>query len=258
MTKFLENKIALVTGGASGIGRAICLRFAREGARVAILDLNEEGGAETAEQIGAAEAEGCYIPCDVTNAESVRTAMEMVRNRFGGLDIAVNSAGIGHVGSVETTEEADFDRIYQVNVRGMYLCLRAEVAAMKEKGGVILNLASVASTVGIPDRFAYSMSKGAVLTMTYSVACDYVKQGIRCNCLSPGRVHTQFVDHYLAKNYPGEEKEMFEKLAATQPVGRMGEPDEIAGLAAYICSNQAAFITGTNVPIDGGFASLRL
>ena len=171
----------------------------------------------------------------------------------------MNSAGVAHVGTVEDTEEADLDRVYAVNVKGVYNCLRAGVGAMKARGkGAILNIASVASTVGIPDRFAYSMSKGAVLTMTYSVARDYVHQSIRCNAVSPARVHTPFVDRYLAANYPGREHEMFDKLARTQPIGRMGEPSEIAELAVFLCSDAASFITGSNYAIDGGFVSLKM
>jgi NAD(P)-dependent dehydrogenase (short-subunit alcohol dehydrogenase family) len=174
------------------------------------------------------------------------------------VDILVNSAGVAHIGNVEQTTEEDFDRLYAVNVKGVYNCLKAAVTTMKGRGGVILNIASVASTVGIPDRFAYSMTKGAVLTMTYSVARDYVSQGIRCNAISPARVHTPFVDGYLAKNYPGREREMFDQLSRTQPIGRMGQPEEIAELALFLCSDAAAFITGSNVPIDGGFVTLKM
>jgi NAD(P)-dependent dehydrogenase (short-subunit alcohol dehydrogenase family) len=159
---------------------------------------------------------------------------------------------------VETTTEEDFDRVYAVNVKGVYNCLRAGVAAMKGRGGAILNISSVASTVGIPDRFAYSMSKGAVRTMTLSVARDYIGEKVRCNCVSPGRVHTPFVDGYLAKNYPGREAEMFEKLSRSQPIGRMGVPAEIAELALFLCSDAAAFITGSDYAIDGGFISLKM
>ncbi|MCL4155981.1 UNVERIFIED_CONTAM: hypothetical protein GTU68_014407, partial [Idotea baltica] len=175
----------------------------------------------------------------------------------GGIDILVNNAGVAHVGNLEGTSEADLDRIYAVNIKGVYNGMFACIPHMKDKGGVILNLASVASSVGIADRFAYSMSKGAVLTMTLSVAKDYVSHNIRCNSISPGRVHTPFVDGFIAKNYPGKEEEMFEKLSATQPIGRMGQPQEIADLALFLCSDQAAFITGTDYPIDGGFIKLN-
>lgn len=150
------------------------------------------------------------------------------------------------------------DRLFAVNVKGVYNCLRSAVGTMKGRGGVILNLASVASMLGIPDRFAYGMTKGAVLTMTYSVATDYVRQGIRCNSIAPGRVHTPFVDGFIARNYPGREEEMFEALSRTQPIGRMGRPEEVAALALFLCSDDASFITGANYPIDGGFVNLKV
>ena len=144
-----------------------------------------------------------------------------------------------------------------MNVKGIYNCLHEAIPMMKSSGGVILNLASIASTVGLPDRFAYSMSKGAVLGMTLSVAKDYIHDGIRCNCISPARVHTPFVDNFLGKNYPGREEEMFEKLSKTQPIGRMAKPLEIAHLILYLCSDEASFITGCDYPIDGGFIKLN-
>ena len=184
-------------------------------------------------------------------------AFENIVSGFGRLDILVNNAGVSAIRNVEETTEEDFDRVYSVNVTGVYNGLRAGVRAMKRSGGAIVNMASVVSRVGVPDRFAYSMSKGAVLTMTYSVACDYVDAGIRCNAIAPGRVHTPFVDDYLATHYPGRESEMYERLSKTQPIGRMGTPDEIAGLALYLCSNEAAFITGAIFPIDGGFVTVK-
>jgi NAD(P)-dependent dehydrogenase (short-subunit alcohol dehydrogenase family) len=159
---------------------------------------------------------------------------------------------------VESTSETDFDRVFRINVKGVYNGIHAAVGHMKEKGGgVILNMASIAATAALADRFAYSMSKGAVVAMTYSVAKDYVAHGIRCNCISPARVHTPFVDDYLAKNYPGREKEMYEKLAKSAPLGRMGKPEEVAALALFLCSEEASFITGVDYPLDGGFFNLR-
>jgi 2-keto-3-deoxy-L-fuconate dehydrogenase len=165
---------------------------------------------------------------------------------------------VAHIGKADTTEEADFDRIFRINIKGVYNCLYATIPHFKANGGgVILNMASVAASVGIPDRFAYSMSKGAVLTMTLSVAKDYLADKIRCNCISPARVHTPFVDGFIAKNYPGQEAEMFEKLSKTQPIGRMAEPQEVGALALYLCSDEAGFVTGCDYPIDGGFVRLN-
>jgi 2-keto-3-deoxy-L-fuconate dehydrogenase len=254
----LEGKTAIVTGGGSGIGRAIALRFARAGARVAVLDIAEPAARAVVHDIEAGDGTAATVVCDVSRQSEVAQAFARVRERFGGLDVLVNSAGIAHVGTVEQTTEQDFDRLYAVNVKGVYNCLKAGVSAMKGRGGVILNLASVASTVGIPDRFAYSMTKGAVLAMTYSVARDFVAHKIRCNSIAPGRVHTAFVDGFLAAHYPGREREMFEALARSQPIGRMGRPEEMADLALFLCSDAAAFITGSNYAIDGGFVSLKM
>jgi 2-keto-3-deoxy-L-fuconate dehydrogenase len=253
----LKDRVAIVTGGASGIGRAIALRFAQEGARVAVLDVAREPSAAVAEVITAEGGTAAAFTCDVTQWPEVDAAFRNAQERFGALDVLVNSAGIAHIGTVETTTEEDFDRVYAVNVKGVFLCLRAGVAAMKDRGGAILNIASVASSAGLPDRFAYSTSKGAVLTMTYSVARDYLDRKIRCNSVSPARVHTPFVDGFLAAHYPGREAEMFETLSRTQPIGRMGRPEEVAALALFLCSDEAAFITGSNFPLDGGFLTLK-
>ena len=253
-SKSLLGRNAIVTGGGSGIGQAISLLFARRGARVAVLDLAAD---ETMRLIGEAGGAAMHLECDVTKPDLVRRAFDAARDEHGSLDILVCSAGVAHVGTIEQTSEEDLDRVYAVNVKGVYNAMRCGVEVMKQTGGVILNIASVAGTVGIPDRFAYSMSKGAVLTMTLSVAADYVGR-IRCNAVSPGRVHTPFVDGFLAKNYPGREAEMFEKLARTQPIGRMGQPAEIAELALFLCSDASAFITGSNYAIDGGFISLKV
>lgn len=250
----LAGRTAIVTGGGSGIGQAISLLFARHGARVAILDLAAE---DTVRRIAEAGGTALHVACDVTQTSVVRESFGIVREEYSRPDILVCSAGVAHVGTIEGTTEADLDRVYAVNVKGVYNAMRCGVEAMKDDGGVILNIASVASTVGIPDRFAYAMSKGAVLTMTLSVAADYVGR-IRCNAVSPGRVHTPFVDGFLAKNYPGREAEMFEKLSKTQPIGRMGQPSEIAELALFLCSDASGFITGANYAIDGGFISLKV
>ncbi|WP_018629391.1 SDR family NAD(P)-dependent oxidoreductase [Niabella aurantiaca] len=250
----LNDKTAVITGGGSGIGKAVALLFARAGARVIVADFNKEAGLQTVGEIEAAGGKASGIFLDVSRQEEVTAAFEQV----AAIDILVNSAGISHIGKADTTDEADFDRVYSVNVKGVYNALHAAIPRMKAQGGgVIINMASIASSVGLPDRFAYSMSKGAVLAMTLSVAKDYIGDGIRCNCVSPARVHTPFVDGFIARTYPGKEKEMFEKLSKTQPIGRMAKPEEIAALILYLCSDEAAFITGCDYPIDGGFIKLN-
>lgn len=250
----LNNKIAVVTGGGSGIGKAVALLFAKQGAEVHVLDLNETACNATIKEIHQRNAKAFMHVCDVTVQEKVNE----VFNEIGRVDILVNSAGISHVGNIENTTEDNLDRLYNVNVKGVYNCLQYAVSIMKKnKNGVILNLASIANNVGLTDRFAYSMSKGAVYAMTLSVARDYIHEGIRCNCISPARVHTPFVDDFLKKNYPGKEEEMFEKLSKSQPIGRMAKPEEIANLVLFLCSDEASFITGCDYPIDGGFIKLN-
>lgn len=250
----LTGKTAVVTGGGSGIGKAISLKLAAHGATVNIFDLNDATGLETVDEITESGGNAYYIPCNVAEIESVNKAFAEVGDS---LDILINNAGIAHVGNLEGTSEEDFDRIYNVNVKGVFNCLKAGIPLMKEKGGAIINVASIASIVGIADRFAYSMSKGAVYTMTLSIAKDYLPFNIRCNCIAPARIHTPFVDGFIAKNYPGQEKEMFEKLSKTQPIGRMGKPDEVASQVLYLVSDEASFITGSCYPIDGGYITLN-
>ena len=250
----LTNKHTIVTGGGSGIGRAVCQVFAQQGAIVHVTDISEESCMQTVYAIREAGGEAYGHVCDVTRQDAVVECYQQI----GRIDILVNSAGISHIGKADTTPEQDFDRIVQVNIKGVYNSLYAAIPIMKQHGGVvILNMSSVAAIVGLPDRFAYSMSKGAVYAMTMSVAKDYIKDNIRCNCISPGRVHTPFVDNYLARNYPGREAEMFEKLSQTQPIGRMAEPSEIAMLILYLCSDEAGFVTGSDYNIDGGFVKLN-
>jgi len=253
----LDGKVAIVTGGGSGIGQAIAKRFAANGAEVRILDINPQQAEATSTQIATAGGKASVHGCDVTD-------QSQVRETFYGIfacervNILVNNAGISHIGTVETTAEADFDRLFRVNVKGVYNGIRECIGHMKANGGgVILNMASIAGSAALADRFAYSMTKGAVIAMTYSVAKDYLAHNIRCNCISPARVHTPFVDDYLRQNYPGHEKEMYEKLAKSQPIGRMGEPEEVASLALFLCSDEASFITGVDYALDGGFFNLR-
>lgn len=247
----LTGKIAVITGGASGIGHATAQLFAKQGAEVCIIDLKT---ADTVNDILPVIGNMRYFACDISNQQQVH----QVINEIGKVDILVNNAGIAHIGKADTTSETDFDRVYNVNVKGPYNCLHAVLPLMlKQGGGVILNVSSIAAVVGITERFAYSMSKGAVQAMTFSVARDYIDFNIRCNCICPARVYTPFVENFVAKNYPGKEKEMFDKLSKSQPIGRMGTVDEIATLILYLCSNEASFITGCDYPIDGGFIKLN-
>jgi len=250
----LQNKNAVVTGAGSGIGKSVAVLFAKQGAVVYVADLNEKQANETVQEITAAGGKAFAHIIDVSNQARVVDAFREIAQ----VDILVNSAGISHIGKADTTSSEDFERLFNVNVKGLYNCLYAAIPLMKKNnGGVILNMSSIAAIVGIPDRFAYSMTKGAVAAMTLSVAKDYLADNIRCNCISPARVHTAFVDGFLAKNYPGNEAAMFEKLSRTQPIGRMAKPDEIAHLVLYLCSPEASFITGCDYPIDGGFVKLN-
>jgi NAD(P)-dependent dehydrogenase (short-subunit alcohol dehydrogenase family) len=249
-----ENKKVVITGGGSGIGKAAAILFAQQSAEVHIIDINEEEAKKTSAFISSNGGKAKFHLCDISKQEKVKKLFQSI----GEIDVLVNSAGISHIGKADTTTEEDFDRIFTVNVKGVYNCLHALLPLMQAaKKGVILNLSSIAGIVGIPDRFAYSMSKGAVYAMTLSVAKDYINDGIRCNCISPARVYTPFVEGFLKKNYPGKEEEMMEKLSKTQPIGRMAKPEEIAFLILYLCSDEASFITGCDYPIDGGFVKLN-
>jgi 2-keto-3-deoxy-L-fuconate dehydrogenase len=252
----LQGKIAVVTGGGSGIGRAVAQEFASHGACVRVLDIDADAAHAVVDEIVKDGGNAKAYACDVSQFDSVEKAFsEILQDR---VQILVNNAGISHVGNLESTAGQDFDKIFCVNVKGVYNCMYAVVEHMKSNGGgVILNMASIAGSSGLADRFAYSMSKGAVVAMTYSVAKDYLSHNIRCNCISPARVHTPFVNGFLRRNYPGREQEMFEKLERAQPIGRMAQPEEIASLALFLCSDEASFITGSNYPIDGGFLNLR-
>ena len=249
----LQGKTAIVTGGGSGIGAAIATLFASRGARVALFDREQAAADAVADRIRESGGGAVVVRCDVSNASEVQAAFREFDAAHGRLDILVNNAGIAHIGTIQQTSPDDLDRLYRVNVRGVYLCARQAIDRMlPQGGGVILNMASIAALIGLPERFAYSMTKGAVLAMTRAIAMDYVKRGIRCNCICPARIHTPFVDGYLASHYPGKEQEMFQTLSNAQPIGRMGTPDEVAALALYLCSSEAAFVTGQAYPIDGG------
>mmetsp|Transcript_547 Transcript_547/g.1332 ORF Transcript_547/g.1332 Transcript_547/m.1332 type:complete len:274 (+) Transcript_547:38-859(+) len=264
----LAGKTAVVTGAGSGIGKAVATLFVARGCKVGIFDITAEVAKAAAEEINAAarahesagSAEGCA--CDVADQAAVNAAFEDFVGKHGRLDILVNNAGVSAVGNVEQATGADMDRLYSINIKGVYHCSAAAVRLMKTRnagrGGSIVNLASIASLVGLKDRFVYGMTKGAVLTMTLALATDYVEDKIRCNCVCPGRVHTPFVDGYLAKHFAGKEKEQFDKLAKWQPLGRMGQPDEIAALILYLASDESSFVTGVAYPIDGGRSGCAL
>ena len=250
----LVNKKAVITGGGSGIGKAIAVTFAAQGAAVHVLELTTEAGADTVATISAMGGSVTVHACNVANKDEVNKVFASI----GAFDILVNNAGVAHIGKADTTPEADFDRVMSINVKGVYHCIAAAIPGFRANGsGVIINMASIAAWVGLAERFVYSTAKGAVMAMTLSVAKDYMHENIRCNSISPARVHTPFVDGFIAKNYPGKEQEMFEKLSVSQPIGRMAQPSEVAALALYLASDEASFITGCDYPIDGGFIKLN-
>jgi 2-keto-3-deoxy-L-fuconate dehydrogenase len=223
---------------------------------VRILDLNLNDAEAVTKEIATAGGSASAHSCDVSDQKQVISTFDHLAKQSR-IEILVNNAGISQIGNVEATPEDAFDRIIRVNVKGYYNCIYACIGHMKAQGGVILNIASIAGSAGLADRFGYSTSKGAIIAMTYSVARDYLAHNIRCNCISPARVHTPFVDGYLRTNYPGREKEMYDKLAKTQPIGRMAKPEEVASLALFLCSDSASFITGTDYILDGGFVKLH-
>ena len=250
----LKNKKAIITGAGSGIGKAIAILFAKQDAEVHIMELNEESAQATLDQIKLTNGHAYAYSCNVASQKEVISAFK----KIGEHDILVNNAGIAHIGKADTTSEDDFDRVVSVNIKGVYNCLFASIPFMKKRGGgAIINMASIAASSGLADRFVYSAAKGAVAAMTLSVAKDYINDNIRCNSISPARVHTPFVEGVLQKNCPGKEKEMFDRLSKTQPIGRMAKPEEVAALALYLSSDEAAFITGSDYPIDGGFLKLN-
>ena len=241
MSYNLKDKNIIITGGSSGIGESIIDLLLKNKANVVNIDVNDNLKTKT-------------IITDITNNQDVTKILNSIPKK---IDILINNAGIGLVGNIENTDEKDFDKIFEVNVKGLFNITKVIIPRMKQNGGSIINMASTAAIVGLDDRFAYSASKGAVMSMTNSIAKDYLSYGIRCNSISPGRVHTPFVDSYLEKFYPNNKEEMFEKLSKTQPLGRMAKPFEVASLVLYLCSDEASFITGSDFQIDGGFVKLN-
>ncbi|WP_297160634.1 SDR family NAD(P)-dependent oxidoreductase [Thermogemmatispora sp.] len=255
----LDGKAALITGAGSGIGEQIALLFAHQGARVVVADVRPEAAQRVAEMIVSSGGQARAWTLDVSEEEQVCAAVAEMAAREGRLDILVNNAGISHVGTVLETSLADWERVMRVNARGVFLCAREgvrQMLAQQPRGGVIINIASVAAMIGVERRLVYSASKGAVLALTRTIAADYVKQGIRCNAICPGTVHTPFVEGYLARDFAGHEDEVRQQLHARQPLGRMGRPEEIAAAALYLASDEAAFVTGSALVIDGGWTAI--
>jgi 2-keto-3-deoxy-L-fuconate dehydrogenase len=251
----LDGKVAVVTGGGSGIGAATCRAFADQGARVLVADVNEDNGRTVARDLGN---DGLFWRTDVTNLASTVAAVAHAVERFGRLDVLVNNAGIGHVGSIEETEAEDWSRLIAVNMTGVFHGSKAAVDQMlrqQPNGGLVVNIASVAGMIGISRRFAYCATKGAVIAMTRQVAVDYVKQGIRCNAICPGTVYSPFVEGYVERFHSDTREETIKELHARQPIGRMGRPDEVADLAVYMASAEAGFMTGSAVVLDGGWTA---
>jgi 2-keto-3-deoxy-L-fuconate dehydrogenase len=256
MARFrLDNKVVVVTGAGSGIGAAIAHAVVEQGARAVVAELNAERGQGVVSQLGEA---AMFCATDVTDLGSVQRTVEATVNHFGRLDVFVNCAGIGHVGTVQETEPQDFERLMAVNVRGVFNGSRAAVdqmLAQSPNGGVIINIASTAGLIGVPRRFAYCATKGAVIAMTKELALDYVKNGIRCNAICPGTVYSPFVEGYVERFHHDTREQTIAELHARQPIGRMGRPDEVADLAVYLASEEAGFMTGSAVVIDGGWTA---
>ena len=250
----LAGKTALVTGAGSGIGAAIAERFARSGAHVIVTDVNEAQAADMDTRLRAAGGSAEALRLDVTMEDDARRVAEVVHRQHQRLDILVNNAGIGHVGAMPTTSGADLDRLYAVNVRGVFNVTKAFLPAMiARRAGAIVNIASIGGIVGIRDRLAYCTTKFAVVGLTKCLALDHALEGIRVNCICPGRVETPFVTARL-REYPDPEK-AYREMAASQAVGRMGRPEEIAAAAEYLASDDAAFVTGSALIIDGGLSA---
>jgi 2-keto-3-deoxy-L-fuconate dehydrogenase len=254
----LDSKIALVTGAGSGIGRDIALLYAQQGAQVIVADIQEDAAAAVVAEISERNGLARSLPLNVADEGQVRVAMQETGEQYGRLDILVNNAGVSHVGNVLETSAEDWDRVMAVNARGVFLCSKYAVAQMLQQnpaGGILVNIASVAGMIAVDRRFAYGASKGAVISMTRSIAIDFANQGIRANAICPGTVHTPFVEGFLERNFAENKDEVRQQLHARQPIGRMGRPEEIAAAALYLASDEAALITGSTLVIDGGWTA---
>ena len=250
----LKNKITLVTGAGSGIGASIAEAFAMAGGHVFIADRDTNGGGETVQRIKQHKGSAQFLEIDITREAECERIRQAVHSDFGRLDILVNNAGIGHVGTLLQTNGEDMDRLYAVNVRGTFNVTKAFLPAMvQRKSGAIINLSSIGGVVGVRDRVAYCTTKFAIAGMTKCIALDHALDGIRCNCICPGRVETPFVTARL-KEYP-DPKKAYQEMASTQAIGRMAKPEEIAAAALYLASDESAFITGTEFIIDGGWTA---
>jgi NAD(P)-dependent dehydrogenase (short-subunit alcohol dehydrogenase family) len=250
----LDGRTALVTGGGSGIGEAIVHAFARAGAMVYVADRDDGNGRRVADEVAGRGGRASFIALDVSREDDCARAAETVAAARGSLDVLVNNAGIGYVGTIEGTSGADLDRLYAVNVRGVFNVTKAFIGAMlARRSGAIVNLASIGGVLAIRDRLAYCTTKFAVVGLTKCLALDHAKDGLRVNCICPGRVETPFVAERL-REYPDPEA-AYREMASTQAIGRMGKPEEIAAAALYLASDEAAFVTGSALIIDGGWSA---
>jgi len=262
MSRFaLTGKAAVVTGGGSGIGRATVLALAEQGAAVTIADFDAAKGEAVAAEVRAAGGKAVFVKTDVTKEADGKAMVDACVTAFGRLDVLVNNAGIVLPGTAVSTAEADWDKLFAVNVKGVFLCCKAAVPQMvKQGGGSIVNMASVAGLTAVKERLGYCATKGAVIAMTRALAIDHVAEKIRVNCVCPGTVHTPLVEGYIKQYYEPQGKkreDVLQMLDARQPMGRMAQPDEIASAVAYLASDAAGFITGTELIIDGGWIGAR-